>query len=174
MIDTQSLYPFRNNLREYDADKGLLLELNNFIYNFEDYADIVGGSTPSTSNPDFWITGIHSWATPKDLANLKVPVLLSTEHRITETGLQQISSRLLPVGTVLLSSRAPIGYVAITETPVAINQGFIALKPYNLENNIFIMLLIKNRWKKSLAGPTGQHFLKSARLNLDPSRLYFH
>ncbi len=140
---------------------------------FEDYADIVGGSTPSTSNPDFWITGIHSWATPKDLANLKVPVLLSTEHRITETGLQQISSRLLPVGTVLLSSRAPIGYVAITETPVAINQGFIALKPYNLENNIFIMLLIKKQMEEIISRANGSTFLEISKAKFRPIPVIF-
>ena len=65
---------------------------------FGDYADIVGGSTPSTSNPDYWRSGLYSWATPKDLAGLKMPVLLATENKITEAGLQQISSRLLPVG----------------------------------------------------------------------------
>lgn len=61
------------------------------------------------------------------MARLTDPVLLDTERRITNEGLRQISSGLLPVGTVLLSSRAPIGYIAITEIPVAINQGFIAM-----------------------------------------------
>lgn len=135
---------------------------------FEDYANIVGGSTPSTSNPDFWIPGIHGWATPKDLANLKVPVLLSTEHRVTEAGLQQISSRLLPAGTVLLSSRAPIGYVAITETPVAINQGFIALKLHNLENNIFIMLLIKHNMDEIISRANGSTFLEVSKAKFRP------
>src|SRR5262249_53566070 len=58
---------------------------------------------------------------------LSDPVLLSTERRITNLGLQQISSGLLPTGTALMSSRAPIGYLAITEVPVAVNQGFIAM-----------------------------------------------
>ena len=88
---------------------------------------VVGGSTPSTKEPSYWDDGMIHWATPKDLAPLASPVLLDTERRITERGLQQISSGLLPKRTVLLSSRAPIGYLAISEVPVAVNQGFIAM-----------------------------------------------
>src|SRR5208337_4115251 len=94
-----------------------------------DLAEVVGGSTPSTKEPTFWEDGIHYWATPKDLAALRTPALLTTERRITEAGLTQIASGLLPAGTVLLSSRAPIGYRAVAEVPVAINQGFIAMQP---------------------------------------------
>lgn len=88
---------------------------------------VVGGSTPSTKEAQYWDDGIFAWATPKDLSNLGVPVLLETSRQITEDGLSQISSGLLPESTVLLSSRAPIGYLAIAEIPVAINQGFIAM-----------------------------------------------
>lgn len=92
-----------------------------------DEVDIAGGSTPSTTVPDYW-GGEIAWATPKDLSPLTAPVLLSTERRITEAGLTQIGSGLLPAGTVLLSSRAPIGYLAVTQIPSAINQGFIAMR----------------------------------------------
>ena len=91
-------------------------------------ADIVGGSTPSTLVANYW-DGDIAWATARDMSRLNSPVLLETERRITDVGLSTISSGLLPRGTVLLSSRAPIGYLAITEIPVAINQGFIAMKP---------------------------------------------
>jgi type I restriction enzyme S subunit len=87
---------------------------------------ILGGSTPSTKEPDLW-GGEISWATPKDLSSLASPILLSTERQITEAGLSDISSGLLPIGTVLLSSRAPIGYLAIAAIPTAVNQGFIAM-----------------------------------------------
>ena len=89
--------------------------------------EAVGGGTPSTKEPDYWNGGEHHWATPKDLSKSSSPALLETDRRITDAGVQRISSGLLPVGTVLLSSRAPIGYLAITEVPTAVNQGFIAM-----------------------------------------------
>ena len=89
--------------------------------------DAVGGATPSTKKPTYWDGGQHYWATPKDLSKLRSPVLLDTDRKITDAGAQKISSGLLPPGTVLLSSRAPIGYMAITEVPTAVNQGFIAM-----------------------------------------------
>ena len=86
-----------------------------------------GGGTPSTKNPEYWDGGEHCWATPKDMSRLSHPVLLDTERRITEAGVNSISSGMLPVGTVLMSSRAPVGYLAIARVPTAINQGFIAM-----------------------------------------------
>ncbi|MCE3004243.1 MAG: restriction endonuclease subunit S [Xanthomonadaceae bacterium] len=91
--------------------------------------ECVGGGTPSTKEPAFWEPAIHRWATPKDLSGLGSPVLLDTERRLSDAGLNKVSSGLLPAGTLLLSSRAPIGYLAIAEVPLAINQGFIAMKP---------------------------------------------
>lgn len=85
-----------------------------------------GGNTPSTGSSEFW-EGLHSWATPKDLSGLDDPILLETERTLTDAGLAKVSSGLLPIDTVLLSSRAPIGYLAIAKLPVAINQGFVAM-----------------------------------------------
>ncbi|RLC09199.1 MAG: restriction endonuclease subunit S, partial [Deltaproteobacteria bacterium] len=87
----------------------------------------VGGSTPSTKNPKYWDGGTNPFVTPKDMSSLISPVILGTERHITDAGVEKISSRQLPVGTVLLSSRAPIGYLAITEIPVSVNQGIIAM-----------------------------------------------
>ena len=89
--------------------------------------DIFGGTTPSTKEPKYWEGGTIHWATPKDLSELDSPILIDTERKITPQGLATISSGLLPAGTVLLSSRAPIGYTAILQVPVSINQGFIAM-----------------------------------------------
>ncbi|HFF5099426.1 TPA: restriction endonuclease subunit S, partial [Acinetobacter baumannii] len=82
----------------------------------------VGGGTPSTKNVDFWDDGIHYWTTPKDLSNLTDKILLNTERKITDAGLKKISSGLLPKDTVLMSSRAPVGYLALSKIEVAINQ----------------------------------------------------
>jgi type I restriction enzyme S subunit len=93
-----------------------------------DVVECVGGSTPSTNEPEYWDGGEYFWATPKDLSSLSEPFLLDTAKKITADGVQRISSGILPVGTVLLSSRAPVGYVAAACVPVSINQGFIGLK----------------------------------------------
>ncbi len=93
-----------------------------------DAVQIKGGGTPSTKTPDFW-DGPHHWVTPKDLSGLSDPILLDTSRCLTDAGLAKVSSGLLPRGTVLLSSRAPIGYLAITAIETAINQGFIAMLP---------------------------------------------
>jgi type I restriction enzyme S subunit len=88
--------------------------------------EISGGNTPSTEDATFW-GGPHQWATPKDLSALQSPVLLETARRLTDAGLQRCSSGLLPVGSLLLSSRAPIGYMAFVTQPTAINQGFAGI-----------------------------------------------
>jgi len=87
---------------------------------------VKGGTTPSTAIAEYW-DGDVNWTTPKDLSNHQGVYMFSTERKITKSGLTKIGSGLLPVGTVLLSSRAPIGYLAINEIPVAINQGYIAI-----------------------------------------------
>lgn len=89
----------------------------------------LGGATPSTKDERFWNDGTHHWVTPKDLSGLQAPILTSTERRITDAGIARISSGLLPIGTLFMSSRAPIGYLAIAAIPTAINQGFIAMPP---------------------------------------------
>ena len=99
----------------------------------------VGGSTPSTKEPSYWHHGQHHWATPKDLSKLWSPVLLQTSRTITNAGLARIGSGLLPVGTVLMSSRAPIGYLAICEVPTAVNQGFVAMKCNQRLPNLYVL-----------------------------------
>ena len=97
------------------------------VQGIDDVITVKGGGTPSTKNPDYWDGGNHCWATPRDMSRLAHPVLLDTERRITDAGVKHISSGLLPVGTVLMSSRAPVGYLAIAGVPTAINQGFMAM-----------------------------------------------
>jgi type I restriction enzyme S subunit len=109
------------------------------VKTISDLADCLGGATPSTKNPDFWDGGHLSWTSPKDLSKLESIHLLKTDRKITESGLKKISSGLLPVGTVLLSSRAPVGYLALTTEPTAINQGYIALKPVSGVSNYFLL-----------------------------------
>jgi type I restriction enzyme S subunit len=131
-------------------------------------ASVNGGSTPSTKEPSYWDGGTHFWATPKDLSNLKTPVLLDTERKITDSGLSQISSGLLPIGTVLMSSRAPIGYLAVAEVPVAINQGFIAMKPNAGTSNLFLLRWAESAHDLIASRANGSTFLEISKSSFRP------
>jgi type I restriction enzyme S subunit len=133
-----------------------------------DAVRVVGGSTPSTAEPAYWEGGTISWATPKDLAALSDPVLLGTNKHITELGLKQISSGLLPVGTVLLSSRAPIGYLAISEIPVAINQGFIAMVCDRELPNYYVLKWAQTNADAIVSRANGTTFLEISKTNFRP------
>ena len=153
-----------------DSDLGEIPEGWN-VKTVGDLADIVGGSTPSTKEPAYWDQGMYYWAIPKDLSTLTVPVLIDTERRITAAGLAQISSGLLPMGTVLLSSRAPIGYLAIAEVPVAINQGFIAMKTKKSVSNVFLLLWARFGHAEILSRANGSTFLEISKANFRPISL---
>jgi type I restriction enzyme S subunit len=129
---------------------------------------VVGGSTPSTKEPAYWENGTIHWATPKDLASLSSPVIIDTERCITELGLQQISSGLLPVGTVLLSSRAPIGYLAIAEVPLAINQGFIAMICDRELSNHYVLQWTRANMDAIKGRANGTTFLEISKTNFRP------
>jgi type I restriction enzyme S subunit len=90
--------------------------------------EIVSGATPKTGVPEYW-DGDVLWATPKDLSDLEGKYIHETPRKITQTGLRNCAASLLPAGSVLLSSRAPIGHVAINTNPMATNQGFKSLVP---------------------------------------------
>ena len=112
------------------------------VGNLDDVISVKGGTTPSTVKPEYW-NGNINWTSPRDLSNATSIFLFKTEKKITEKGLSQIGSGLLPIGTVLLSSRAPIGYLTITEIPVAINQGYIAIVCDKIVSNYFVFLWCK-------------------------------
>jgi type I restriction enzyme S subunit len=122
-----------------------------------DLVTVKGGSTPSTKISEYWDGNIY-WATPRDLSNNDSIYLLNTDRKITQEGLQQISSDVLPIGTVLLSSRAPIGYLVITDIPVAVNQGFIALICDKLYSNYFIYCCIKHNLDYIINSSNGSVF----------------
>jgi len=136
-----------------------------------DLAEVVGGSTPRTERAEYWEGGTYHWVTPKDLSGLSLPVLLDTERKITDAGLAQISSGLLPKGTVLLSSRAPIGYLAIAEVPVAINQGFIAIKPRFGVSNLFLLRWAGAFHDEIVSRANGSTFLEISKSNFRQIRI---
>ena len=134
-----------------------------------DVFTVKGGATPSTKTTEYW-NGNISWATPKDLSNNSAAFLCDTERKITSAGLAKISSGLLPVGTVLLSSRAPIGYLAISNIAVAINQGYIAIVCDKILSNYFVYLWCKSNIemiKNHGSGSVFQEISKSVFRALD-------
>ncbi|MGD9588732.1 MAG: restriction endonuclease subunit S [Pyrinomonadaceae bacterium] len=129
---------------------------------------VVGGSTPSTKNDEYWEGGSNFWATPRDLSKLSSPVLIDTERKITDEGLKQISSGQLPLGTVLLSSRAPVGYLAIAEVPVSINQGFIAMKCNDPLNSHYVLHWTRENMDEVLSRAGGTTFAEISKSNFRP------
>ena len=91
--------------------------------------EVVSGATPRTGKPEFW-DGEVPWVTPKDLSKLGQKHLDDTPRKITKAGLESCSAKMLPAQSVLFSSRAPIGLVAINTLPVCTNQGFKSLVPH--------------------------------------------
>ncbi len=130
--------------------------------------DCVGGGTPSTAEPLYWEGGTHHWTTPKDFSSLKSPVLLDTDRKLTDAGIAKISSGLLPAGTLLLSSRAPVGYLAIATMPVAINQGFIAMKCNERASNFFMLNWCKTNMSEIEGRATGTTFAEISKQNFRP------
>ena len=133
-----------------------------------DQVEIAGGSTPSTADDSLWNPAEHRWATPKDLSNMSDLALFETGRRISSAGLAKITSGLLPAGTVLLSSRAPIGYLAIAQERVAINQGFIALKPTTDHGSAYLYLWCKANMDAILANANGSTFQEISKKNFRP------
>ena len=94
------------------------------VSTFGEVAAVVGGGTPKTSNPGNFEQGDIPWITPADLSGYSGKFISRGARNITKQGLTTSSARLLPSEAVLMSSRAPIGYVAIASQPVTTNQGF--------------------------------------------------
>lgn len=112
------------------------------VKRIDDIGEVVGGGTPSTKN-QLYYDGDISWITPRDLANHTGRFIFRGERSITEAGLKNSSAKLLPKGTVLFSSRAPIGYVAIAGKELCTNQGFKSIVCNESVDNRFIYYTMK-------------------------------
>ena len=136
-----------------------------------DVVKVVGGGTPSTKNFAFWDDGTHCWTTPKDLSGISSPVLLDTARKITDAGLSKISCGLLPTGTFLLSSRAPVGYTAIAQIPLAINQGYIAIPPGGRLSSLFLLYWTRRNLETIKGRACGTTFQEISKKNFRPIKI---
>lgn len=133
-----------------------------------DTVETVGGATPDTKNSAYWERGVHCWTTPKDLSGIVSPVLLDTERKLSEAGLAKVGSGLLPPGTLLLSSRAPIGYLALTCVPMAINQGYIAMLPGGLLPPLFMLFWCRRNMENIKNRANGSTFMEISKKAFRP------
>ena len=108
-----------------------------------DLGEVVSGATPSTKKAENYENGNISWITPKDLSVFNGRYIFRGERNITEIGFKSCSTKLLPPNTVLFSSRAPIGYVAITAKEMCTNQGFKSVIPNDNTDYMFLYYLLK-------------------------------
>ncbi|WP_367702808.1 restriction endonuclease subunit S [Helicobacter pylori] len=132
----------------------LMLPLNWQRVRLGDIAEIIGGGTPSTQIKSFW-NGSINWFTPTEIGITKY--VYKSQRTITPLGLKKSSAKLLPIGTILLTSRASIGDCAILKVVATTNQGFQSLIPLEKINNEFLyylMLTLKNKLLKLASGST--------------------
>ena len=108
-----------------------------------DLGTVVGGATPSTKDESNYENGNIPWITPKDLSTFTGRYIFSGERNITLKGLNSCSAQMLPKDTVLFSSRAPIGYVAIADKELCTNQGFKSIVPNENTDYLFLYYLLK-------------------------------
>lgn len=122
--------------------------------------EIVGGGTPKTSEPKNWTPATVPWLTPADMANIQGKEVTHGARNISEEGLAHSSARLMPAGTVLFSSRAPIGYVGIAKNALATNQGFKSIVPFHagMSEYLYFCLMARTKYIQSIA--TGTTFLE--------------
>jgi len=131
---------------------------------------IVGGGTPKTENPEYFAKRGAPWLTPADLFGSKGKYISRGKRDLSPLGLRNSSAQVMPKGTVLFSSRAPIGYVAIAKNPLATNQGFKSCVPFLPKMSEFIYHFLKYAAKKIEEKASGTTFkeVSGKQVNLIP------
>jgi type I restriction enzyme S subunit len=128
----------------------------------DEICDSVGGGTPSTSNANYW-GGIIKWVTPTDITSKQSLPLINIEGRITEAGLKHSSAKLLPTGTILMTSRASIGFFGICKEQVCTNQGFISIIPNEENLRMYILCNLMMRKEEIVSKANGATFLEISK-----------
>lgn len=126
---------------------------------------VTGGGTPKTKVPDYWENGNILWATPSDMTSKNSMVLFDTSRKITELGLQNSSAKLLPKGSVLMTSRATIGYTSIAMKEVSTNQGFINIVCNKQISNYYMLCYLLHFKDRIFRLANGSTFMEVSKRN---------
>lgn len=119
--------------------------------------EVIGGGTPKTNIDEYW-DGNIPWLTPADLSSYEDVYILTGARTITELGLKSSSAQMLPKNSILYSSRAPIGYIAIAANPISTNQGFKSVVPYDFAMSPYLYYCLKARTSDIIQRATGTTF----------------
>lgn len=128
----------------------------------DEIGEIVGGGTPESNNMEYW-NGDVLWAVPTDITKQSSKFIDDTERKISKKGLDESSAKLLPNGTLLITSRATVGECSITTKPISTNQGFQNLICNNENFNEFWYYAIKHHRKRLLRLSYGTTFLEISK-----------
>lgn len=132
------------------------------VKTIDEICDSVGGGTPSTSNANYW-GGKIKWVTPTDITSKQSLPLINIEGRITEAGLRQSSTKLLPAGAILMTSRASIGFFGICKEQVCTNQGFISIIPNEENLRMYMLCNLMMRREEIISNANGATFLEISK-----------
>lgn len=135
----------------------------------KEIGEAVGGGTPETGNEKYW-NGDIPWAVPTDITALKTKFIDKTERNITEDGLDNSAAKLLPVETVLITSRATVGFCAINTVPMATNQGFQSLICNSDNDSVFMLYAIQFHRNLLLRLAHGTTYLEITNTNMEKVR----
>ena len=125
-----------------------------------DLGEVVGGATPSTDNPEYFCDDGIAWISPKDLTGTGLKFIYRGEQCITESAYNSCSTKLMPAGTVLFTSRAPVGTIAIAMNDICTNQGFKSVMPKEEIGTSFVYYFLKENKQLIESHASGTTFME--------------
>ena len=153
LLEEKAFVSYKHIVREEKMDEFLI----------EEVCETLGGGTPATGDRRFWDEGDILWFSPTDLTKHHSIVLLDSDKKITELGLQKSSAKLVPPKSILMTSRASIGYFGLINKPASTNQGFINIIPFNENHKAYMLFDLKNRKEEIIGNANGSTFLEISK-----------
>ena len=171
IVESYRAITYRIALKRAENDN-LEVQLSGFYHHFfdnpengvsgliADLGEVVGGATPSTNNPAYFCDDGIAWISPKDLTGTGLKFIFRGEQCITESAYNSCSTKLMPAGTVLFTSRAPVGTVAIAMNDICTNQGFKSVIPKKEIGTAFVYYFLKENKQLIESHASGTTFME--------------